>query len=388
MPDDDGAVWTLYGRDFATNLGVLNVIYREIHPILNEPGAGKVTILESDALASVVDAGLWVAFDYRGSNRLGFIVEHLEYVDVDEKEGAGQILAISGRGPLALLNRAVVWDYMTPGFENIRRFGTKDVTTGYGGAPVAKGLMLYHLLQEARETNNPLDPATNRYCWRVGGISTGDFYLDWDFTDTLDSNGDPWLDAEDIEIAVNTPLLDVVRQFAALGLDFGMDWDGAGLFTLHCYRERIVDDVSDVVDFAVGTNVLKATRTTDGTDMSNAILLAVSNLALPYYNVTDPVSIGIYDRYESGMQAANAYTLASTLSLGTAELAVTANPSKALDLQVADAKAPMAYVDYNLGSTVMYSPGGTPLFPRIDGMHLTWIGEEKYARIKLETDLP
>lgn len=89
---------------------------------------------------------------------------------------------------------------------------TAELAEGF--APASVGRILRDLYEDAT-----LNHAPGRVVWDDG---TGNPYLTLDFTDTLDSSGQPWDDpALTVKIWVRMSLLDVVRQFEdARGYEF------------------------------------------------------------------------------------------------------------------------------------------------------------------------
>jgi hypothetical protein len=388
MPDTDGPIWTLYDRDFKTAMHVLHGWENKLLLKLNDAGSGQLSLPLDDPVVADVEAGRFIALNYRGAYRGGFVIENMDYQHVNPQEYAGRRLMITGRGPMSILKHAIIWDYLTPNYADTTRiFGTGDTTNYYGdgGAPLAKGAMLYHLLTEARD--EPVVWA--RHVWRAGAILAGDPILDWDFTTVTDSTGispgNDWTDAEDMEFAIGMNFLDIMRQIAALEYDFTMDWDDTnGLFMLHAYKTRIGADLSGSVVFEKGVNILDLSRTVTGANIANGVLIGYPG-KYPYADVRDTVSEGIYYRQESILQAANAYTEDTAWAYGNAEMATTKDPKVDHQVRVTDNVAPMAFVDYGLGDTVEII-GDTTEDLRIIGMQLDWKGDNPYAGITLEVE--
>lgn len=93
--------------------------------------------------------------------------------------------------------------------------------------------------------------------------------LSWDFTDTLDSNGDAWPKEIDISFPVNTSLLNVVKSLVAEhACDVAMAPSG---LVLHAYKQRGVD-LSGTVTAEYGVNIgrlgFKKTRAGFNTTLS------------------------------------------------------------------------------------------------------------------------
>jgi hypothetical protein len=390
-PITDPPEWMLYDSDFKTALHILKGYNAKLYMRLNDAGSGEITIPLSDAAASDIVIGHFVALNYRGAFRGGFFVENIARTYVNRQEYSGRAIKASGRGMLSLIDDAIVWDWMTPGTENIRYFGTKDITseyTGYG-APVSKGWMMHYLLDEAvNHQVNPSGGHLHRYVWHIDGTEGGDIILAWDFDHDTDSSSNSWTDAEDMEFRVGFGLFDVLKQIAALEYDFTMDWSATtGVFTLHAYKSRIGTDKSDTIYFRLGNHCLEVTNDQSGAEVRNAILVEFSHPSVPYTNVTDGTSITTYRRRESLLTSSNAYTEDTAIHFGEAELATTKDPINDILIQVSDSVAPMAFVDYAIGDTVSHDDmTGTMQEYRIIGMQLAWNGDEQYAKVTLEME--
>lgn len=380
---DDAPQWLLYDDDFTTVLHILNGYDNKLYLRLNDTGSGELTIPVTDAATSDIAVGQFIALNYRGAYRGGFLVENIDKTEISKEEYAGQALTISGRGPMALLDDAIVWDWNTPGTEYIRKFGTNDVTSSDGGAPVPKGLMMYELLDEARNLHvNPYGQRLDRFCWRIGGTSDGTVIFDWDFDQTSDSSSVAWTDTEDMEFVVGASHLEIMRQIAELQYDFTITF-ASGVFTLHAYNDRIGSNLAGLCYFRSGMNCMEVKNTTYGAEVKNGILVGFSHPTVPYLDVKDDYSIIKYRRRESLLQAADANSSDTAEAFGLAELAKSKNPVKDHLIKVSDAVSPAAFVDYSLGDTVTVD-AGTPETMRIVGMELDWDKDRKYADITLE----
>lgn len=398
-------IWTLYDVDLSTNLGVLHPLDgAKLYLQLNDTGTGNLTIHGSDNLANTIALDQYVNLTYNGNSDYGFFIEHIEYTDGDEKEIAGQVITISGPGNMALLADAVEWDWMTPGIEDVRHWGTADIITPYKtGAPVPAGMILYHLLDEAENDQTlPWNPAIhiNRYCWNWPPGAAGTLQLTWDFDDVNDSSGNPWTDAIDIDLRVGTSLLDILRQFAALGYDFICSFD-SGVFKLSAYPEPAGNDLTGSFYFYISGNVTKAIRIYDSTTLTNADLVEFTDPASPFVVVEDATSQLAHRRRESLLQASNATSATTATTYGTKEMAITKDPKEDNSVTVYDdpgigggGGSPRVFIDYNLGDKINYaffpiSSGLMILVQRIMSIQLEFPKDHIYAdvTVKLETPL-
>lgn len=390
----DGPEWTLYDRDLsnAAGLAILHPIDPKLYLKQNDCGSGEMSFPLSDPILSQIQMGQLVGLNYRGDWRGGFLIEKIRLIEANSQERPGLMVGISGRGVMSLIDDGIVWDWGTPDLENTRFFGTKDVTMTYGGAPVSKGKMLYHLLDEAENHQddskfvNPVGQTLDRFVWHKGGLLAGAIYLDWDFGPGKDSDGNNWTDTGDYEYRVGTSLLDVVRQIGALEYDFTITRDPAtGLFTLHAYPYRVGTDVSSTVHFRVGMDITEVSREEVGAEIKNTILVEFSDPSNPYTTVQDAASVATYRRRESLLQASNASKLSTAIKYGTSEVNSTKDPTRNIAIKVSDTPRPFIFIDYNLGDTISYDNGRTAEMKyRVDGAQLSWTGDNKYADIVLE----
>ena len=395
-------VFTLYDKDYHTNLGNLSPLpgsFIRLSQPQNDTGSGQVVIPFTDPLYSYIATRELASQKYidvsYNSHTEGFFVENWEANEADSNEGAGRTITLSGRGRLALLARARVWDWQTPGITDVRYFGVKDDVSGYGTVSVPKGLMLWWLLKEARDdVTNLAGEHLTRFCWRWPASSVGAIQLDWDFTTTLDSNGNAWTDAEDMQFQVGqTNLLDVAQQIATLGYGMRMDFSPSTGFMLHAYNTRQGSDKSSTVIFQVGDKtkpIVTAHRTGMAGELGNAYLGEFSDPVDPFTEVDDATSIAYYGRFEGFLPCANASTADTAGSFVTAEMVTTKAPKYDDIINVHDGSAvKKIFTDYNVEDTIGYNNGiaSTVPFP-ITGATLTWMGEDKAAQVALEQSAP
>ena len=398
----DGPEWTLYNKDLVTPLGILQpkgtgtgdggqagVLYRK----KNDVGSGALTIPITSPLFSYFDTplhaiGLFIGLNYRGSYRGGFLVENHNIVDSSSAEYSGLAVTLSGRGELALLDDAVLWDWWTPGTNDIRYFGVKNAMPD-GGHSVPMGEIMYKVLSEARDyQTNPSGAHLTRYCWNYPPGSAGTLQLAWDFSATIDTNSVAWSDSNDLEFRVGTSLLDIVKQFLAAQYDMTITRNPAtGLFTLHAYNARLVNDLSGSIYFKVGLNCMSTARTASGSEVRNAVLVEFTDPVNPFTEVDDATSQSNYRRRESSLEAANCSTSTTAAIYGTAEIQTTKNPKLDYAFQVSDNVAPRAFVDYNVGDTVSYSDGRSAATSPIviTGIQASWPDDRLYADVTIES---
>ena len=263
---------------------------------LNEPGSGELKIPMGTTAAVDAVAGKIVGARYRGEDRGGFIIENIVETDASAAEKEGRWKELSGRGIMAILDDAIVWDY-----DPI--FGMDDVEQVRHFVARSKGDIMYTLITEARDI---------RGCYPN---------LTCTFDDAVDSDGNAWTDSENLDIKAGTSHLDVMRQLAALGLDFEMKHDTAlGTLDLYAYKNGRGSDVSDAIHFRVGHNCINVTDAEQSSEIRNALIVAIPNPAYPWSIQSDAASIAAYRRRESFLSAADAPNAAAGTVFGTAEL--------------------------------------------------------------------
>lgn len=387
----DPPEWTLYDNDLITPLRVLIGMNPRLYLKMNETGSGELTLpLTAQNKADII-LGRMLVCNYRGAIRGGFIIENIVRDDIASQEYTGRVIKFSGRGFMAILDDACVADWGTPDAENVRKFGTY-ATSPLDGAPVPKGYIIHQLLHDARDNYSRPDDglSPDRYCWHVGsgvsfGVDAGTEIFDWDFDGSVDSNTDAWTDAEDIELRVGMSLLDVMRQFAALELDFTIDFTPQVGFLFHAYKARIGTDLTDTIFFRAGKNCIESSYAEFGADIRNQITIELSDPITPFTEVFDNLSLQIHRRRESFLSCADATTLDTALRYGDAELILIKDSRKEIDIKASDAITPMIFVDYSIGDTISYDDGfGTIEELRITGALLSWTGDNPYADVILE----
>ena len=413
----DGPEWSLLKLDLSDNvggllkittLGIPKPISHKLYLKKNDVGSGEMTFSLAEAIAANIQIGNFLSLTYRGAWRGGFLVEKRTLVDANQSENSQMAISVSGRGPMALLDDAIVYDFMTPGVENTRKFGAKNPLIP-GGPSVPKGEILYRLLDEASNYQHITGSTLRRYCWRAGHLGNaadplappiGEPLLTWDFTMTQDSLGNAWADLEDMEFRVgNTLLLDVLRQIAAIRevatpakwYDFTITKEVStsttGLFILHAYAGGIGSDLSDAIHFRVGTNCLEVSRGYTGNDVRNHILVEFSDTVNPYTHLDAFPYALAYRRREGFLQASNASTVTTAKNYGNAQLDASKNTLKDIAIKVSDAALPNVFLDYNIGDTVKYDNNqGTEVKHEVTGLQLDWVADQKFANITVEFD--
>lgn len=334
MATTDPIEWLLLDTDFETVLAILPSDGGNFSVELNEPATGELKIpLESNA-ADLVTEGMFVQCKYRGSSRGGFFVDNINPVNANQQEGEGQWMSLSGRGALALLDDAVIWNDNTGNT-------SRDFTGTKAG-------ILIDLIDEAKA----------RGCFPN---------LTYDFSDTQDSETVSWTDDEDLTLPVNMSLLDVLRQFADTGIDFDINLSG-GNFVLSAYKNGKGDTLSNIY-FRIGSNCEDVSEKNLGLKIKNVYQMKYRD---GYAIVSDSTSVSAYRRREKGLSIERAQTVASATTYGSAKLANEKDPQKAIDVNVFDGVKPYIFEDYDMGDYVMLDRFGVEESRRVRGFRLTF----------------
>lgn len=334
MAITDPIEWRLLDTDFTTVLAILPSDGGNYSVELNEPAAGELKIPLESSAADLVTEGMFIECRYRGASRGGFLVDNINPVNANQMEGGGQWVSLSGRGALALLDDAIIWNDNTG--------NTSREFTG------TKAGILITLIDEAKA----------RGCFPN---------LTYDFSATLDSESVAWTDNESLTLPVGESLLDVLRQFADTGVDFDINLSG-GNFVLSAYKNG-KGDVLSTVYFRIGTNCEEVSEKNIGMRIKNVFQMKYRD---GFALVTDPTSISAYRRREKNLSIEAAQTVASATTYGSAKLANEKDPQKAIDVRVFDDVKPYIFEDYDLGDYIILDRFGVEESRRVRGFRLSF----------------
>lgn len=188
------------GASPSTMLATLGNAYdRGFTDTLADLGSGSFKILATDpkATSAIIRRGNLVKARVAGVYRFAFFMDDIRDVVLSPAEGGGMAYAVSGRGSLAYLERAIVYP---PGW---------PVPTGtsvnYTGVPAGRVLRELVVAAQARGSL----PALTQASW----------------SNTVDSHGEPWSDSLTMQVPAGTTLLDLAMQFMGLGLELEMTTD-------------------------------------------------------------------------------------------------------------------------------------------------------------------
>ena len=340
MTNTDKSEWILLDTDLTTRKAILPTAQSHLYFELNEPGSGELRIPLGSRAAALISSGMFCQCFYRGQSIGGFFVDNLKETQADQGEHGGRWLSVSGRGALALLEDAVVWN-------GDSSLSTRKFTS------VTKASMLIDLINEAKAR---------------GGLAN----LTVDFTAALDSSSASWTDSEDYTLNVGTSLLDVLREFAKTGIDFDINLSG-GSFVLSAYQGDLGTDLSETIYFRTGVNCEEVTKDERGDEIKNAILAKYRD---GYISVTDPTSIAARRRREKLENVEVAQTAASATTFASAKVSTTKDPQLGIAVRVFDGVGPRLFVDYSLGDYIMLDVLGTETRYRALGIQADFDGDQ------------
>jgi len=249
-----------------------NAAGKSFQMILNNSGSGKFSISRYDAKGGnrdyLADQN-FILCRADGVDLFKWIIESIRPVYVDNSEQ--QMIEVSGRGILSMLERAVVYPDGMPTPVSLER----TFTAAHGGA------IIRQLILEAQ----------------ARGVLTG-LVITW--TADADSIGNLWTDATDISFHAGTPLLEVVTKLA----------EGMGLFDieitpsmqLKLYKKKGIDQ-SGTVRYFPGQAIISHENQNDTAKMTNVVL--VEGEAGSLVEVMHPTGGTEWGRREGYLQARN-----------------------------------------------------------------------------------
>jgi len=245
---------------------------KSFQTLLNNAGSGRFSISRTDPKggdpAILMDQN-FVLCRLDGVDSFKWIIEGVRPSYVDDSEQ--QLIEVSGRGVLSLLERAVVYPMDMPHPSSLERV----FTDMHGGA------ILRLLILEAQQ----------RGC--LPGI-----VIDWEADQ--DSVGTPFEDMTSVSFHAGTPLTQVISKLC----------DGFGLFdlemtpNLHLKLYKVKgEDLSTEIIYRPGQAILRTQKQTNSTKMTNALLVEGENGAL--VETTHPTGQASWGRREGYLQARN-----------------------------------------------------------------------------------
>jgi hypothetical protein len=341
MADNDVVEWVLLDTNLTTRLAILPVLSSHLYIEFQEPGSGEIKIPLDSIAAGLVANGQFAQCWYRGAARGGFFVDNIKISDAGLDEGGGRVLSISGRGLLALLDEAIVW-----------QDGSGATERNYTAQTM--GAVLSDLIDEAQAR---------------GALGI----LSYTFSSTADSTGTAWTDSEDLSLPVGTTLLDVVRQFARTGeMEFDISLSSSD-FSLGAYKAGIGSDLTESIFFRIGTNCQDVGSDERGDQIHNAMLVKYKD---GYTFVSSTDSIASRRRREELLSLGTAQSADSANTYAAAKLDQDKDPHKSIALQVYDGVGARLFLDYDLGDTVTLDRFGVESEFRVLGIQCSFDGPE------------
>jgi hypothetical protein len=328
----------VYDRDNpATLLAVLGETRnREWLEELNGAGSGSFEIHDLDpkleADPTLLTYGNVVRFYLNGVLRHGFRIEAIDRVQAGPKDDADQWLTVSGRGPLGILEDAIVYP-----------------AGGVGGVPdprvftnVASGLIIRLLIAEAQARGTTLL-----------GVTT-------DFTDTDDSNAAPFTELLTLDEEVGVDLLRIAGRHTAMAADV---WMSPNL-VLHYANTRGIDRTLQLVN----TGPVKLHLGHSIKELTNAEVGRITNTVLiktpaGFLERVDLASLGNYNRREGFLSLGNVSDGPTIDKTTDALFAEVADPRASSTLELIDAVGSTPYDDFEVGDWVL-APDVTGVFTK------------------------
>jgi len=346
MANTDKHEWVLYDTDLTTKLGFLPTKNSDLYIEFCEPGSGSLNIPLSTNIASQITSGMFCQCYYRGAARGGFFVDNIKEVNAESGEAGEKELQLSGRGALALLDEAIIWN-------------DEETTTTRTFNATTRASVLINLIQEAQAR---------------GSLTS----LTWDFTASADSDAVSWDDTDTYQLNVGTTILDVLRSFVTLGIEFKITF-ASGTFTLSAYKNGFGTDKSNTVFHRIGQNCETLGSEERGKPIVNSFLAKWKS---GYVESKDTTSITANRRREKLLTLDSAQSGQSASTFSSAKLDTTKDPQKSISLKVYDGIAPYIFLDYEMGDWMSVDNAAQTTSYRLLGVQLSF--EEDFAHVTLE----
>lgn len=340
--------WKLLKKNLTATWGILPVISGSLYIQINEAGSGELKIPASSAIAANVEVGTFAELYYRGAYRGGFFVENIQTGYADDTENEGREMSLSGRGAMAMLDDAIVWDDGISRVDGKKKFPLKTSAD-----------VLLSLLAEAKA----------RGCFPS---------LSADFTAILDSDGNAWTDLQEFEFDVGMTLSDVVGEMVGLGMEVRVVPNHSGGFVLQAYKS-MGSDKSLEQFFRIGTNCKEVGYNRVGTKVKNALRVKYKG---GYMTKKDTDSKNAYRRREEFYDAASAGSSYTAGMYANAHLQNVKEPFEEISVEVLDDVPPHLFVDYDLGDWVKLDRYGTEEKRRVNSAHIKFTDE--WARVQVD----
>lgn len=344
----DAYEWRLLKKNLTGTWGILPVMSGSLYIQMNEPGSGELKIPATSGIAAHVEVGTFAELYYRGAYRGGFFVENIATGYADDTEGEGHIVSLSGRGAMALLDDAIVWDDGISRVDGKKKFPLKTEAD-----------VLLTLVAEAK----------SRGCFPA---------LSTDFTAVVDSDNEAWTDLQEFEFDVGMTLTEVVGEMVDLGMEVRVVPNHSGGFVLQAYKS-MGSDKSLEQYFRIGTNCKEVGYNRIGTKVKNALRVKYKG---GYMSRNDADSKNAYRRREELYDASNASSSYTAGMYANAHLQNVKEPFEEISVEVLDDVRPYLFVDYDLGDWVKLDRFGTEEKRRVNSAHIKFTDE--WARVQVD----
>jgi hypothetical protein len=292
-----------------------NVSYIETK---DDAGGGSFDIYANDAKVlansgAALKKGNIVRMRYRNTHIGAWVIENNEEVVVGQGEVAARVNKVSGRGLIGLLDKALVYPA-----------NLADPNTAERAFDGKKKAEIFISLW-------------NEFILRGGG----DLHLT--FNTTYDTDGQAWSDSVYLKYKAGQTMLEVMRQLAALGLDFIVRPDRR----LDCYQ-ALGDDLTLSVIFRKAWNMLECTTMDEGHDLAGVVLAEGQGL---FIEATDTTSIGDYGRREAYLSVGNTADSGQLSQAASLFLTAVKNGQKSIKCKLTTTPH-FPFFDYKVGDTV------------------------------------
>jgi hypothetical protein len=271
---------------------------KSFQTILSQPGSGRFTISKRDPKYQLITDQSYILCRLDGENVFKWVVEMVEpsIVSSDEQE----LVDISGRGVLSVLERVVVYPYEFPYHSSgVRTFTNKNAA-----------FILKILIDEGILRGVFYDDEAGFYYADdlINGTLPAQTYLIPEFTLTTDSLGN--LVDEDVTISftAGTPLSEVVAKLS----------DGMGLIDVEVTADmkvriyKIFESGTSRATYFPGQAIVNMSHQRQSGNMTNTLLVEGPNGVL--IEVAHPTKMNVWGRREGFLKAENTSELRDVVS--------------------------------------------------------------------------
>jgi hypothetical protein len=349
--DAGSLVFVAYADDApsGTALGTLSEAFdKRVTVEDNGMGSGSFTMSRHSSQASWCTPGNYVRVwrdTVIGDPIAGFWIEEANDTFVSADEDGGEDMTRSGRGPLAVLDEAVVWHRAV-------RKGSGRVQPGRGRWVWRGGIQL------ARPLVRMLEEADRR-----GNLP----FVTKTFTRTRDSDGTLWPDETEVRkfvLPIGVTLLELVAILRGAGLHIWMDAD----FALHALPEYD-NDLTATIGFTEGVDIRETVDRERAVRRTRSVALVGgerNNGRERFRAVRDAdLETAIGRRKEGFRDYGRTATRAALARVGRRSLRTWKRRKDGpMTLPVIDTTGQVALVDYTVGDEIAVTVGDMTAEPR------------------------